>query len=147
MGGNASLLRTEPTMTIHKDTLWVRQWSDAMGRRAGSVVSKHSAKSPKQSSKRFNSITKKIHFAHLGIIIYLWGVWSLVMKNNLQIVANVPVQFTKCNITERWTRKSLILHLSACHCHVSKNIVLACTWTKKCYSFKNPLLELQYCKL
>ena len=29
--------------------------------------------SQKQGSKRFKSITKTIHFAHLGYIIYLWS--------------------------------------------------------------------------
>ena len=32
-------------------------------------VGKYNAKSPKQGSKWFNSITKTIHFAHLGILI------------------------------------------------------------------------------
>ena len=39
-----------------------------LGRRAGSGVGKYNAESPKQSSKRFNSIMKTIHFAHLGIL-------------------------------------------------------------------------------
>ena len=42
------------------------------GRRAGSLhcVGKYNAESPKQDSKRFNSITKTIiHFAHLGILL------------------------------------------------------------------------------
>ena len=38
------------------------------GRLPGSGVGKHNAKSTKQGSKRFNSITKRIHFAHLGIL-------------------------------------------------------------------------------
>ena len=38
------------------------------GRRAGSGVGKYNAESSKQGSKRFNSITKTIHFAHLGIL-------------------------------------------------------------------------------
>ena len=36
-------------------------------RRAGSV-GKYNAESPKQDSRRFNSITMTIHFAHLGIL-------------------------------------------------------------------------------
>ena len=39
-----------------------------LSRRAGPGVGKYNAESPKQGSKRFNSITKTIHFAHLGII-------------------------------------------------------------------------------
>ena len=41
------------------------------GRRAGSGIGKYSynADSPKQGSKRFNSITKTIHFAYLGILL------------------------------------------------------------------------------
>ena len=38
-----------------------------LGRRAASGVGKYNAESPKQGSKRFNSITKTIHFAHLVI--------------------------------------------------------------------------------
>ena len=37
-------------------------------RQAGTGFSKYSAESPKQDSKRFNSITKTIHSAHLGIL-------------------------------------------------------------------------------
>ena len=40
------------------------------GRWAGSGVGKYNNESPKQGSKRFNSIT--IHFAHLGII-FIYG--------------------------------------------------------------------------
>ena len=42
------------------------------GRWAGSGVDKHNAESPEQGSKRFNSITKTIHFAHLGIL-FIYG--------------------------------------------------------------------------
>ena len=38
------------------------------GRLAGSSVHKYNAESPNQGRKRFNSITKTIHFAHLGIL-------------------------------------------------------------------------------
>ena len=38
------------------------------GWRPGSGVGKYNAESPKQGSKRFNSITKRIRFAHLGIL-------------------------------------------------------------------------------
>ena len=38
---------------------------------AGSCVDKYNAESPKQDSKRFNSITKRIYISDLGII-YLW---------------------------------------------------------------------------
>ena len=38
------------------------------GLRAGSGVGKYNAYSLKQPRKRFNFITKKIHFAHLGIL-------------------------------------------------------------------------------
>ena len=37
------------------------------GRRAGPGVGKYNAESPKQDSKRFNSITKTNHFPFLGI--------------------------------------------------------------------------------
>ena len=37
-------------------------------RREGSGVGKYKAKRPKQGSKRFNFITRTIHFAHLGIL-------------------------------------------------------------------------------
>ena len=36
-----------------------------LGRWVGSGVGKYNAKSPRQGSKRFNSITKTIHFARL----------------------------------------------------------------------------------
>ena len=39
-----------------------------LGRQAGSGVGQYNAKSPKQDSKVFNSITKTIQFAHLGIL-------------------------------------------------------------------------------
>ena len=45
--------------------LCVRRWSDA---RLAAGVGKYNAKSPKQGIKRFYSITKSIHFAHLGIL-------------------------------------------------------------------------------
>ena len=38
------------------------------GRRAGSDAGKYKAEGPKQDSKKFNSITKTIHFAPLGIL-------------------------------------------------------------------------------
>ena len=41
-------------------------------RRAGSGVGKYIAESPKQGSKKFNSITKTIHFAHRGIL-FIYG--------------------------------------------------------------------------
>ena len=41
-----------------------------LGRRAEpGVVGKYNAESLKQGRKRFNSITKKIHFDHLGIYL------------------------------------------------------------------------------
>ena len=45
------------------------------GWRAGSCFGKYIAESPKQDSKRFNSITKTIHFAHLGIL-FIYGMQS-----------------------------------------------------------------------
>ena len=43
------------------------------GRRAGSGVGKYNTESPKKESKRFNSVKKTIHFAHLCILfIYAW---------------------------------------------------------------------------
>ena len=38
------------------------------GWRAGSGFGKYNAESPKQGRKRFNFITKMIHFSHLGIL-------------------------------------------------------------------------------
>ena len=38
------------------------------GCRAGLGVGKYNAESPKKASKRFNFITKTIHFAHPGIL-------------------------------------------------------------------------------
>ena len=35
-------------------------------------VGEYNAESPKQGSKRFNSISKKVHFAHLGIL-FIYG--------------------------------------------------------------------------
>ena len=47
--------------------LCVRRWSDAG---PGPVLaSTIYAESPKQGSKKFSSITKTIHFAHLGILV------------------------------------------------------------------------------
>ena len=45
--------------------LFVRRWSDA------ELAGKYNAKTPKQDSKRFNFITKTIHFAHLGTVYCL----------------------------------------------------------------------------
>ena len=39
-----------------------------LGWRAGSGVGKYNAEVLKQGSKRFNSLTQTIHFAHLGIL-------------------------------------------------------------------------------
>ena len=39
----------------------------------GSGSGNYNAESPKQGSKRFNSITKTIHWAHLGIL-FIYGV-------------------------------------------------------------------------
>ena len=59
----------------HKGTCFVYGGVVMPGRRAGSGVSKYNAESPKQGSKRFNSIRKTIHFAHLGkLFIYIYGV-------------------------------------------------------------------------
>ena len=51
----------------HIRNYWLYSGGAMSGRRAGSGVGKYNAESPKQGSKRFNSITKTIHFAHLGI--------------------------------------------------------------------------------
>ena len=42
------------------------------GQQAGSGVSNYNAESPKQDSKRFNSITKTIQFAHL-VLLLIYG--------------------------------------------------------------------------
>ena len=60
------------------------------GRRAGSGVGKYNAESPKQDSKRFNSITKTIHFAHLGILYYL----SMLVGFNPPPLAQHPAATT-----------------------------------------------------
>ena len=75
-----SSLRIEPTMTIYGHALYTR-WSDAgpAGRVSGCQVlyivnSKvYNARSLKQGSKRFNSITKTIHFAHL-VLLFIYAV-------------------------------------------------------------------------
>ena len=62
------------------------------GRRVGSGVCKYNPKSPKQDSKRFNSITMTIHFAHLGILFiyriskqYFLGILFLFLVYDLSI--------------------------------------------------------------
>ena len=42
------------------------------GRDAELGVGQYIAESPKQGSKKFNSITKAIHFAHL-VILFIYG--------------------------------------------------------------------------
>ena len=68
-GGNASSWTIEPSMSF------VLIWSSCLnsggvlpGRRAGSGIGKYNAESSKQDSKRFDFITKRCHFAHLGIL-------------------------------------------------------------------------------
>ena len=71
-GGNTSLLRIEPTMTIEGHALCIRWWSDAGP--AGRVRCWHvcivlnNAESPNQGSGSLNFITKTIHFLHFGIL-------------------------------------------------------------------------------
>ena len=48
--------------------LCVRWWSDAILVGRVMDVGKYNAESPKQDSKRLNSVTKTIHFAYLGIL-------------------------------------------------------------------------------
>ena len=55
-------------------------------------VCKHNAESPKQGTKRVNSITKTIHFAHLGHIIYLWG-----SGKSTSIFCTITSEFRKKN--------------------------------------------------
>ena len=55
-------------------------WSDARGRRAGSFVGRYNAENPKQDSKRFNSITKTIHFAYLGLLFIYEAKYFLLFK-------------------------------------------------------------------
>ena len=59
------MLRIEPTIYDRIRTLFVFIGGVMPGRHAGSDVGKHNAERPKQAGKRFNSITKTIHFAHL----------------------------------------------------------------------------------
>ena len=57
------------------------------GPRAGSGVGKYNAESPKQDSKRINSITKTIHFAHLGTILFIYACGLSGSKSNfLEII-------------------------------------------------------------
>ena len=58
-----SSLRIEQTMTC-----FVYSGAVMLGRCSGSGVGKYNAESPKQGSKKFNSTTKTIHFAHLVIL-------------------------------------------------------------------------------
>ena len=69
------MLRIDTTIPVYEPirTCFVYGGGVMPGRRAGSGVGKYNAESPKQSSKRFNSITNTIHLAHLVIlIIYVW---------------------------------------------------------------------------
>ena len=51
--------------------LCVRRWSDAGAGGQGQVLaSTVPCQEPKTGSKMLNSITKTIHFAHLGILIF-----------------------------------------------------------------------------
>ena len=59
-------------MTVGIRTCFVYGGGVMTGRRAGSGVGKHNAESPKQGSRRFDSITNTIHFAHLGIF-FIYG--------------------------------------------------------------------------
>ena len=52
-------------------TCFVYSGGVTLGQQNGSGGGKYNAGSPKQGSKRFNSITKTIHFAHLGTVYYL----------------------------------------------------------------------------
>ena len=67
VGGNASSLRIEPIRTC-----FVYGSGVMPGRRTGSGVGKYNAKIPNQGSKRFNSVTKTIYFAHVGIL-FIFG--------------------------------------------------------------------------
>ena len=62
-----SSLRIEPFIYDQKRTLFVFIGGVMPGQHAGSDVGKHNAERPKQAGKRFNSITKTIHFAHLQL--------------------------------------------------------------------------------
>ena len=52
-----------------------------LGWRAGSGVGKYNAEVLKQGSKRFNSITQTIHFAHLGIL-FIYALIKECEKNH-----------------------------------------------------------------
>ena len=66
------------------------------GRQAGSGVSvRYNADCPKQGSKRFNSITMTIHFAHLGIS-FIYCVSHQVPQLESVIVGNT----SSCKNTE-----------------------------------------------
>ena len=52
-----------------------------LGWRAGSGVGKYNAEVLKQGSKRFNSLTQTIHFAHLGIL-FIYALFKESEKNH-----------------------------------------------------------------
>ena len=74
--------------------LCVRRWSDVK-QACSSGVGKYNAESPKLGSKRFNSITKTIYFAHLCILViydrveralWMYSYLSLMkMKEKMQL--------------------------------------------------------------
>ena len=64
----------EPNWTLPDSTVPVPGLRDAKAGRLGHLLQymrKYKAESPKQGSKRFNSIVKTINIGDLGII-YLW---------------------------------------------------------------------------
>ena len=69
-------MRIESSMTMYSKFVYgggmMPDWQ------AGSCVDKYNAESPKQDSKRFNSITKTIHFAHL-VILFIYGGLTLFL--------------------------------------------------------------------
>ena len=62
---------------MYKETCSVYGGGVQPGRRAGSGVGWYIVESPKQVRKRFSSITKTIHFAHLVILF----IYSMHMHN------------------------------------------------------------------
>ena len=76
--------------------LHIRRWSNAglvQWYQPGWYKYKYNALSPKQCSKRVNSFTKTIHFAHLGILsIYAISLESLSGRGSGASAGGQPVQ-------------------------------------------------------
>ena len=77
------------------------------------IVGKYNAESPKKSSKRFNSITKTIYFAHL-VILFIYVFCPPTLK--LTLIKNITRNFFP---TKQILEKMFIQNSIA----ISKNIL------------------------